>query len=83
MNRYFGLPKGAWPGSPRQKQRSLQTDPVKVELPPAAPERTLPPCPAAVAQLEEHMICNLEVGGSSPPGGFQPKSNISCPPLRG
>ena len=25
---------------------------------------------AAVAQLEERMICNLEVGGSSPPGGF-------------
>ncbi len=40
----------------------------------------LPACPlphtllnqAAVAQLAERMICNLEVGGSSPPGGFPP-----------
>lgn len=27
---------------------------------------------AAVAQLVEHMICNLEVVGSSPIGGFSP-----------
>jgi len=25
---------------------------------------------AAVAQLAEHVICNLEVAGSSPVGGF-------------
>lgn len=28
------------------------------------------PVRAAVAQLAERVICNLEVGGSSPPGGF-------------
>ena len=39
-------------------------------LPPESSERTLGDVAAAVAQLEEHMICNLEVGGSSPPGGF-------------
>ena len=31
---------------------------------------------AAVAQLEEHMICNLEVSGSSPLGGFSPPSRV-------
>ena len=38
---------------------------------------------AAVAQLEEHMICNLEVGGSSPPGGFQSRSHILAHPSGG
>ena len=35
---------------------------------------------AAVAQLEEHMICNLEVGGSSPPGGFPGSWHVLPPP---
>ncbi len=49
--------------------------------------------PAAVAQLVERMICNLEVGGSNPPGGFPlhdgnrgvlpgPPEAARLPPLR-
>ena len=40
---------------------------------PGLPARSLPHTllnQAAVAQLAERMICNLEVGGSNPPGGF-------------
>lgn len=33
---------------------------------------------AAVAQLAERVTCNLEVGGSNPPGGFLPTQLMSA-----
>jgi hypothetical protein len=51
-------------------RKSLEGAKIRDELGRRATLRYTPDLLAALAQLAEHLICNLEVAGSIPVGGF-------------